>query len=178
MTRNDWRRNTLRKLLTSRGNSTSGVLTSALRGVTSDTNSTQEATKGRYMVQKTDKEWRDTLTDEEYRVLREKGTERAFTGEYYNNKDEGTYNCAACGHELFSSDTKAPLSEEPLGGIFFMLIKNSGVPELNILVLSAFAFLLISHTSLIQVSLLALLKYIPLNDRDAGAGTEVYRRKG
>lgn len=57
-------------------------------------------------VVKTDEEWRAQLTPEQYRVARQKGTERAFTGEYYDSKDEGTYKCAACGNELFSSDAK------------------------------------------------------------------------
>ena len=57
-------------------------------------------------VQKTDAEWRAELTPEQYRILREKGTERAFTGEYYANKDAGTYRCAGCGAELFGSGTK------------------------------------------------------------------------
>ncbi|HEV7903364.1 MAG TPA: peptide-methionine (R)-S-oxide reductase MsrB [Pyrinomonadaceae bacterium] len=57
-------------------------------------------------VIKTDEEWRAQLTPEQYRVARQKGTERAFTGEYYDSKDEGTYKCAACGNELFSSDAK------------------------------------------------------------------------
>ena len=58
------------------------------------------------MSQKTDDEWRRLLTPEEYHILREKGTELAFSGKYYKNKDKGTYLCAACGNELFSSDTK------------------------------------------------------------------------
>jgi peptide-methionine (R)-S-oxide reductase len=57
-------------------------------------------------VIKTDEEWREILTPEQYRVARQKGTERAFTGEYYDAKDEGTYKCAACGNELFSSEAK------------------------------------------------------------------------
>lgn len=57
-------------------------------------------------IVKSDAEWRQELTPEQYHVLRQKGTERAFTGEYYHNKAAGAYLCAACGQELFSSDTK------------------------------------------------------------------------
>ncbi len=57
-------------------------------------------------VQKTDQEWRQELTPEQYQVLRQKGTERPFTGKYVNTKTDGTYTCAACGAELFHSDTK------------------------------------------------------------------------
>jgi peptide-methionine (R)-S-oxide reductase len=57
-------------------------------------------------IQKSDQEWRETLTREQYKVLRQKGTERPFTGEYVHCKDDGIYRCAACGAELFSSDTK------------------------------------------------------------------------
>lgn len=57
-------------------------------------------------VDKTDDEWRQELSPEQYRVLREKGTERAFTGQYYEFKEDGKYLCAACGNELFSSETK------------------------------------------------------------------------
>ena len=55
---------------------------------------------------KSDEEWREILTPFQYEVLRESATERAFTGEYYNTKDAGTYYCAGCGDKLFSSDTK------------------------------------------------------------------------
>ena len=57
-------------------------------------------------VQKTEREWQAQLTPEQYRVTRKKGTERAFTGEYYDNKAAGTYQCICCGTDLFSSQTK------------------------------------------------------------------------
>ncbi len=57
-------------------------------------------------VQKSDEEWQRELTPEQYRVLREKATERPFTGEYLHNEQEGVYRCVACGAELFSSDAK------------------------------------------------------------------------
>jgi peptide-methionine (R)-S-oxide reductase len=57
-------------------------------------------------IKKSDAEWRAALTPEQYHVTREKGTERAFTGEYEKNKAEGMYRCVCCGNELFESDTK------------------------------------------------------------------------
>ena len=57
-------------------------------------------------IKKSDAEWRAELSDEQYRILREKGTERAFTGEFYDNHAIGLYRCAACGNELYRSDTK------------------------------------------------------------------------
>ena len=74
-------------------------------------------------VSKTNEEWKQELTPEQYHITREKGTERPFSGEYYNSKEEGIYRCVCCGSELFSSDTKydsgtgwpsfwAPISEE------------------------------------------------------------------
>jgi peptide-methionine (R)-S-oxide reductase len=74
-------------------------------------------------VIKSDKEWRELLTPEQYRIAREKGTERPFSGEYYRFQDKGKYLCVACGNDLFSSTTKydsgsgwpsfwAPVSED------------------------------------------------------------------
>jgi peptide-methionine (R)-S-oxide reductase len=73
-------------------------------------------------IEKTDEEWRRSLTPEEYRVLREKGTEHPFTGEYERSKEKGTYLCAGCGNPLFSSETKFesgsgwPSFSQPLSG--------------------------------------------------------------
>ncbi len=64
-------------------------------------------TKGKKVkVVKTEAEWKQSLTPEQYHVLREHGTERAFAGALHDNHDKGNYFCAACGQELFTSDTK------------------------------------------------------------------------
>lgn len=55
---------------------------------------------------KTDAEWRALLDEDTYYITRQKGTERPFTGKYYDNREEGVYRCACCGQELFSSDAK------------------------------------------------------------------------
>jgi peptide-methionine (R)-S-oxide reductase len=69
------------------------------------TDSTKQGTDGD-RVEKSDAEWKAILTPEQFRVMRKKGTERAFTGEYWDTKARGTYKCAACGLPLFSSETK------------------------------------------------------------------------
>jgi peptide-methionine (R)-S-oxide reductase len=74
-------------------------------------------------VERTDAEWRAALSPEQYRIARRKGTERAFTGAYWNTKTPGVYACICCGQELFDADTKfdsgtgwpsfwAPIAEE------------------------------------------------------------------
>jgi peptide-methionine (R)-S-oxide reductase len=57
-------------------------------------------------VTKTDDEWKSLLTPEQYRITRQKSTERAFSGEYYTNKEEGIYKCVCCGTDLFASEAK------------------------------------------------------------------------
>jgi peptide-methionine (R)-S-oxide reductase len=77
-------------------------------------------------VEKSDEEWREEMTDLQYHVTRERGTERAFTGVYWDHHEEGMYRCVACGNPLFRSDEKfesgsgwpsftAPLDEENVG---------------------------------------------------------------
>ena len=69
------------------------------------TSAPAKAEKGRKIV-KSEEEWKKSLTPEQYRILRQKGTETAFTGKYWNHKDKGAYFCAGCDAKLFHSDTK------------------------------------------------------------------------
>jgi len=67
---------------------------------------TENVTEKTQKIQKTDEEWRKELTPEQYQVARQCGTERAFTGKYWNNHEPGMYNCVCCGEPLFDSQTK------------------------------------------------------------------------
>ena len=84
-----------------------------------------------YEIEKTPEEWKAELTDQEYYVLREKGTETAFTGDLWDNKKAGTYHCAACNQSLFSSETKFrsgtgwPSFYEPIDEEHVKLIKDT-----------------------------------------------------
>lgn len=68
--------------------------------------SQQNYPTGKEKIVKTEEEWKQILTPEQYHILRQKGTERPFTGKYWKHKEDGTYVCAGCGQELFSSKTK------------------------------------------------------------------------
>ena len=79
-------------------------------------------------ITKTEAEWAQALTPEQFKVTRKKGTERAFSGQYWNSKESGVYTCVCCGNELFGSDTKfesgtgwpsfwAPVSEDKIQAV-------------------------------------------------------------
>jgi len=93
-----------------------------------------------YKISKPEAEWKKILTSEQFDVCRKKGTERAFTGIYWDTKDSGTYKCSCCGTELFSSDTKfdsgtgwpsffKPLDEE---NIEFVEDNNFGIKRVEV----------------------------------------------
>jgi peptide-methionine (R)-S-oxide reductase len=85
------------------GPGNSGGAAGVRQGMSTDTPSTSDRT---YPVAKSDAQWREELSRAEHRVLREGGTERAFTGEYTDTETPGVYSCRACGAELFRSETK------------------------------------------------------------------------
>lgn len=99
-----------------------------------------EDTTGTVPVQKTDDQWREELTPEEYQVLRKAGTERPYTGEYWDTKTAGVYQCRACGSELFTSSEKfdshcgwpsffAPLSE---GKVRYLHDRSMGMDRIEV----------------------------------------------
>ncbi|QDW29548.1 peptide-methionine (R)-S-oxide reductase MsrB [Arthrobacter sp. KBS0702] len=81
-------------------------VSSPAAGDTAGSSSEQTAGSATGAVEKTDQQWREELSPEEYRVLRQAGTERPYTGEYWDTHTEGVYQCRACGTELFTSREK------------------------------------------------------------------------
>jgi peptide-methionine (R)-S-oxide reductase len=79
-------------------------------------------------IEKSEQEWREELSPEQYEVLREKGTEPPFSGEYVDTKEDGVYRCAACGAELFRSDAKY---ESGTGWPSFWEVADTGAVELR-----------------------------------------------
>ncbi len=82
------------------------VYHSSLNSATQFTQQDTMATEQTAEIRKTEEEWKEILTSKEYRILRKSGTEMPFINEYWNNKEEGTYYCAACGQPLYSSEHK------------------------------------------------------------------------
>jgi peptide-methionine (R)-S-oxide reductase len=92
-------------------------------------------------VKKTDAEWREQLSPEQYEVCRKAGTERAFTGKYWDCKEDGVYRCVCCGNELFDADTKFdsgtgwPSFWEPIDGDRVRTVEDLslGMPRIEVL---------------------------------------------
>lgn len=82
------------------------VLTVVVTGCNAQSKKNEDKSGREYEMKLSEAEWKEKLSDEEYYVLREKGTERAFTGKYWDNHEKGIYHCAACDLPLFSSKTK------------------------------------------------------------------------
>lgn len=80
-------------------------------------------------MKKTDEEWKKQLTPEQYRIMRQAGTERAFTGKYWDHHGEGVYVCGACGQELFESGTK--FNSGTGWPSFYQPVKKEGVEEIT-----------------------------------------------
>ena len=82
------------------------ALAIGVSGCNAQSKKEDKAMEKEYEIKLTEAQWKEKLSDEEYYVLREKGTERAFTGKYWDNHEKGIYHCAACDLPLFSSETK------------------------------------------------------------------------
>ena len=83
-----------------------GIMVSCSLKSQNDINMNTQKKTSDFEIQKSEEEWRKELDPVQYKILREKGTEYAFSGEYFNHKEKGTYLCAGCGNELFESDSK------------------------------------------------------------------------
>lgn len=89
-------------------------------------------------IRKSEEEWKKQLTPEQYRVAREKGTERAFTGAYWDNHKEGVYRCVGCGEPLFDSNTKFdsgtgwPSFTEPMGNVEMEEDRSHGMRRIEV----------------------------------------------
>ena len=88
------------------GNAESAGLQAAETFTTQKQDTMETTEKNEYEVVKSEEEWEQILTSKEYRILRKRGTEIPYTNEYWNNKEEGVYYCAACGNPLYSSEHK------------------------------------------------------------------------
>lgn len=91
--------------------------------------SQKTAQNNHFPIQKSDAEWKQQLTSEQYEVVRQKGTETAFTGAYWDNKLPGTYHCVACNSDLFHSETK--ITSGTGWPSFYAPVKNNQVIELT-----------------------------------------------
>ena len=83
-----------------------GIMVSCSLKSQNDINMNTQKKTSDFEIQKSEEEWRQELDPVQYKILREKGTEYAFSGEYFDHKEKGTYLCAGCGNELFESDSK------------------------------------------------------------------------
>src|SRR5258706_2850285 len=82
------------------------IILSAMVGVLLAASGCAQKSSAKFAVTKTDAEWQKQLTSEQYQVTRKQGTERPFTGKYWDNHEKGIYKCVDCGQEVFSSETK------------------------------------------------------------------------
>ncbi len=105
------------------------ILFAMLGTVSSANGQTKKETASIEKVVKTEAEWKTQLTDMQYHVTREKGTERAFTGVYYDHKGKGIYNCVACGNPLF--DSKAKFSSGTGWPSYFQPLNETSVEEIS-----------------------------------------------